>query len=171
MKARKAVAWMTSGAAAVGTAFGLMTGPAPASAAPGPTGATLHIIQDPQNQGNYLLAILGRFPMPEADTNITVHVWCTNVNASLPPVRLHASIFYTTAAPNAVVIPPQTRHLVEVDPVRVGCHSVTDEVVQPARDVQPHAMREVTAMGQIQPEHRVIRFEHGQVNGHVRLGT
>ncbi|MGV0716677.1 hypothetical protein ABQE93_14845 [Mycolicibacterium sp. XJ662] len=67
MNARKTVAWMTSGAAAVGTAFGLMSGPAPALAAPGPTGATLHIIQDPQNQGNYLLAILGRFAMPQAD--------------------------------------------------------------------------------------------------------
>lgn len=67
MKVHKTLAWMTSGAAAVATAFGLLTGPAPALAAPGQTGATLHIIQDPQNQGNYLLAILGRFPMPQAD--------------------------------------------------------------------------------------------------------
>ncbi|MGV0643316.1 hypothetical protein ABQE44_07910 [Mycolicibacterium sp. XJ2546] len=67
MNARKALAWLMNGAAVVVTAAGVVAGATPASAAPGQSGATLHIIQDPQNQGNYLLAILGRFPMPQAD--------------------------------------------------------------------------------------------------------
>ncbi|MGV0792665.1 hypothetical protein [Mycolicibacterium sp. XJ1819] len=67
MNTRKTLVSMISGAAALGGIFGAMATAAPAVAAPGQTGANLHVIQDPANQGNYLLAIIGRFPMPQAD--------------------------------------------------------------------------------------------------------
>lgn len=67
MAAHKIVRPLIAGATVAVAALGLTAALAPASAAPGPSGANLHIIEDPDNQGNYLLAILGRFPMPQAD--------------------------------------------------------------------------------------------------------
>lgn len=58
---------LIAGAAVGLAAIGLTAGTTPASGAPGQNGATLFVTQDPVNAGNYLLAILGRFPMPEAD--------------------------------------------------------------------------------------------------------
>ena len=70
-----------------------------------------------------------------------------------------------------LVLAGQASHLIEVDAVRVARHAVVDEIVEPARDVQLHAVRQVAAVGQIEPQHRVARLEHGQVDRHVGLGT
>lgn len=67
MSTRTTLASMLSCAAVIVAVFGAVAGMAPVSAAPAPSGANLHMIQDPANQGNYLLAILGRFPMTQAD--------------------------------------------------------------------------------------------------------
>ena len=67
MKTSTNVARLIGTAAAAAAAAGLTVGPAPVSAAPGQSGATLFIVQDSVSPGNYRLAILGRFPMPQAD--------------------------------------------------------------------------------------------------------
>ncbi|MGV0834750.1 hypothetical protein [Mycolicibacterium thermoresistibile] len=67
MTTRQRLMPMITGAAMAATVFGATLGVAPASAAPGQTSATLFIIQDPQNAGNYRIAVVGRFPMLQAD--------------------------------------------------------------------------------------------------------
>ena len=58
-----------------------------------------------------------------------------------------------------LVLAGQRGDLVEVDAVRVARHAVADEVIQHARDVQLHAVRQVAAVGQIEAQHRVARLE------------
>ena len=45
----------------------------------------------------------------------------------------------------------QAGNLVEVDAVRVASDAVAMEAIEPAGDVQLHAMREMAAVGQVQP--------------------
>ena len=49
--------------------------------------------------------------------------------------------------------------------------AVADEVVELARDVQLHAVRQVAAVGQVEAQHRVARLQGGQVDGRVGLGA
>lgn len=65
MNARTKMMAAIGGAAAVSGA--LITGVAPATATPGQTNAMLFVVQDSQNAGNYRVAIVGRFPMPQSD--------------------------------------------------------------------------------------------------------
>ena len=53
--------------------------------------------------------------------------------------------------------------------LRVARHAVADEVVEHARDVQLHAVRQVSAVGQVEPEHRVARLERGEIDRRVGL--
>ena len=41
-------------------------------------------------------------------------------------------------------------------------HAVADEVVELARDIELHAVGQVAAVGQVQPEHRVARLRQGK---------
>ena len=50
-------------------------------------------------------------------------------------------------------------------------HAVADEMVQLARDVQLHAVRQVAAVGQVEPQHGVARLQRGQIDGHVGLAA
>ena len=50
-------------------------------------------------------------------------------------------------------------HLIEIDPMRVAGHAVVDEVIENAGDVQLHAVRQMPAVGQIEPQHRVARLQ------------
>lgn len=67
MTAFKKIGTLVGTAAVAAAAVGLTTGLPPASATPGQSGATLFIVQDSVNQGNYRPAILGRISMPQAD--------------------------------------------------------------------------------------------------------
>ncbi len=62
-------------------------------------------------------------------------------------------------------------HLVEVDALVGLGDAVRDEVVQLAARVDRRAVREVTALVELHPEHRVARVEKRQVHGHVRVGA
>ncbi len=62
-------------------------------------------------------------------------------------------------------------HLIEVDAVGVARHSVGHEVIQHAGDVQLHAVRQMPAMGQIEPQHRIARLHRGQIHGEIRLAA
>ena len=68
-----------------------------------------------------------------------------------------------------LVLAGQPGDLVEVDAVRVARHAVADEVVELARDVQLHAVRQVAAVGQVEPQHGVARLERRQIDRHVGL--
>ena len=48
-------------------------------------------------------------------------------------------------------------------------HAVADELVELAREVQLHAVRQVAAVGQVEPQHRVARLERGEVDRLVGL--
>ena len=70
-----------------------------------------------------------------------------------------------------LMFPRQGGNLVEVDPVRVGPHAVTDEMVQLARDVQLHAVGQVSAVGQIEAQHDVAGLQRREVDGRIGLGA
>ena len=61
--------------------------------------------------------------------------------------------------------------LIEIEAVRIARYAVADEVIQHAADVELHAVREVAAVGQVEAEHRVARFERRKVNRRVGLRT
>ncbi len=60
---------------------------------------------------------------------------------------------------------------VEVDAMRVRADAVADEMVELARDVQPHAVRQVAAVGKVEPQHGVARLQECEVDRRVGLGT
>ena len=68
-----------------------------------------------------------------------------------------------------LVLAGQRGDLIEVEPVRVARHAVADEVVQHAADVELHAVRQVSAVGQVEAQHRVARLERGEIDRRVRL--
>ena len=68
MSAFKNIPSLIGGTAVVAAAtIGLTAGPAPASAAPRPSGATIYVVPDPANSANYRVTIKGVFPMSEYD--------------------------------------------------------------------------------------------------------
>jgi hypothetical protein len=67
MNTKSRIGALLSSAAVLAGAVGLTAGPAPASAAPAQSGATLFVIQDPVHPNNYRLAIMGTYPMQQAD--------------------------------------------------------------------------------------------------------
>ncbi len=61
--------------------------------------------------------------------------------------------------------------LVEVDAVRVLGDAVADEMIKPARDVELHAVRQMSAVREVEAEHGVARLEDGEIHGHVGLAA
>ena len=55
--------------------------------------------------------------------------------------------------------------------MRVARHAVVDEVIENPRDVQPHSVREMPAVGQIEPQHGVARLDGGEIDRHIRLAA
>ena len=70
-----------------------------------------------------------------------------------------------------LVLAGQRGHLVEIDAVRVARHAVADEVIELARDVELHAVRQVAAVGQVEPQHGVARLDGREVDGQVGLAA
>ena len=60
---------------------------------------------------------------------------------------------------------------VVVDPLGVLADAVGVDLVEPAAEVQLHAVRQVAALVELHPEDPVARLEHAEVGGHVRLGA
>ena len=56
-----------------------------------------------------------------------------------------------------------------VDPLIVFANAVRDDVVQLAGEVERVAVREVSAVRQVHPQHRVARLHAGEVHRHVGL--
>ena len=65
----------------------------------------------------------------------------------------------------------QGGHLVEVDALVVLSHAVAEEVIELARKVQLHAVRQVSAVGQVEAQHDVARLQSGEIDGRVGLGA
>ena len=65
----------------------------------------------------------------------------------------------------------EREHVVVVDDVALTRDAVVDDVVEPAREVDLEAVRQVTAVRELEREDRVARFQAGEVDGHVRLRT
>jgi hypothetical protein len=59
--------------------------------------------------------------------------------------------------------------LVHVDQARLPVDVVRDDVVQPPREVELHPVREVAAVRQLEPHHRVARRQQRHVGRRVRL--
>ena len=82
MSAFKNIPSLIGGTAVVAAAtIGLTAGPAPASAAPRPSGATIYVFPDPANSANYRVMITGVFPMSEYDAVGFIN----NINTGEPP--------------------------------------------------------------------------------------
>ena len=62
-------------------------------------------------------------------------------------------------------------HRVVVDPFSVLAHAVGMDLVQPAREVEGHAVGQVAAVGKVHAHDPVARFEDAEVGGHVGLRT
>ncbi len=62
-------------------------------------------------------------------------------------------------------------HDVHVDPVVGLGHAVGRDVVEHPREVEPHAVRQVTAVGQVQAEDRVARGEELLHDRGIRAGA
>ena len=62
-------------------------------------------------------------------------------------------------------------HRVVVDPLGVLADAVGVDLVQPAREVEGHAVGQVTAVGEVHAHDPVARLEHAEVGRHVRLGA
>ncbi len=45
--------------------------------------------------------------------------------------------------------------LIEIEPVGVSSHAVTNEVVENTTDIELHTVREVAAVRQVEPQHGV----------------
>jgi hypothetical protein len=59
--------------------------------------------------------------------------------------------------------------LVVVDPLGVGPHAVANRLIELAREVQPHAVGQVPAVGQVHRQDRRARLQGGEEDGHIRL--
>ena len=68
-----------------------------------------------------------------------------------------------------LVLPRQARDLVEVEQLVIAADAVVDELVEDARTVELHAVREMAAVGQVEGEHGVARLDGGEVDGRVGL--
>ena len=68
------------------------------------------------------------------------------------------------------VLDGQIAHLVHVDALVAGRDLVGDESVRQAAGVHRRPVREVTAVVQAEPEHRVARLEQRLVGAHVGVG-
>jgi hypothetical protein len=69
------------GAVLIAAAIGLTAGPAPASAAPPPSGALLFIEEDPNNLERWSVQVQGMFPMGEYES----HGFINNINTGKNP--------------------------------------------------------------------------------------
>ena len=68
-----------------------------------------------------------------------------------------------------LVLVREPLELVVVDPLVVLPHAVGDDGVELAGEIQRMAVREVAAVRQVHPEHRVARLQQREVDRHVRL--
>ena len=62
-------------------------------------------------------------------------------------------------------------HRVVVDPLRVLPHAIGMDLVQPAREIEPHPVREMATVGQVHAHDPVAGLEDAEVGDHVRLRT
>ena len=69
------------------------------------------------------------------------------------------------------VLVREAPQVVHVDALVLAAHAVADEVVVATREVDPEAVREMAAVVESQPQHRVALFEHRVVRGHVGRGA
>ena len=60
-------------------------------------------------------------------------------------------------------------HLLVVDPLIVPSNTVRDDRVELSRKIQRMTVREVSAMREVHPKHRVARLQQRQIHRHVRL--
>jgi hypothetical protein len=81
MTALKNIPSRIGGAVLIAAAVGLTAGPAPASAAPPPSGALLFIEQDPNHSERYLVQVQGSFLMGEYEA----HGFINNINTGKNP--------------------------------------------------------------------------------------
>ena len=70
-----------------------------------------------------------------------------------------------------LVLAGEARHLVEVEPTVVATDAVVDELVEHARGVELHAVREVAAMGKVEGQHGVARLDRGEIDRRVGLAA
>ena len=68
-----------------------------------------------------------------------------------------------------LVFPSHLGDLIEVEAMRFFVDAVMNEVVQLAREVQVHAVSQVTAMSKTQSHDRIARFNGSQVNRLIGL--
>ena len=68
-----------------------------------------------------------------------------------------------------VVLAGKRSDLVEVDAMVVGSHAVADEMIEAAGNVEPHAVGQMPAMGQVESQHDVARLQRGHVDRRVGL--
>ena len=68
-----------------------------------------------------------------------------------------------------LVLLRQARDLVHVEPGVLPAHAVRDDVVQPPREVELHAVREVAAVVELHAHDPVARLEQRVVDGRVGL--
>ena len=61
------------------------------------------------------------------------------------------------------------RHRVVIDALGVLADAVGMDLVEPAREVERHAVRQVAAVGEVHAHDPVARLEHAEVGGHVGL--
>ena len=62
-------------------------------------------------------------------------------------------------------------HRVVVDPLGVLADAVGVDLVQPAGEVERHAVGQVAAVGEVHAQDPVAGLEHAEVGGHVGLGA
>ena len=68
-----------------------------------------------------------------------------------------------------LVLPRLSGNLIEVEPVRVARHTIADEMIKHAADVQLHAVGQVSAVGQVEAHHRVAGLERREIDRGVGL--
>ena len=87
------------------------------------------------------------------------------------PVGLDRARVGRTAADDQLraVLLGELEDIVVVDHVRLAADAVVDDRVEPAREVDLEAVREVAAVRELEREDRVAGLERCEVDGHVRL--
>jgi hypothetical protein len=91
MKTFNHIGSMLAGAAMITTVVGLTAGLAPSAAAPKRDGATLDIVQDSSNNGNYVLVVNGAYPMEQPDAQGYIN----NINTGSCGERGYSGLTYS----------------------------------------------------------------------------
>ncbi len=70
-----------------------------------------------------------------------------------------------------LVLTGEPRHLIEVEAVVLTANTIVDKVVEDARGVELHAVREVAAVGQIEGKHGVACLQSREIDRGVGLAA